>query len=47
MGPENRDTPCFAFKGLEEKGHGFKSIDWITLEQIIRTVSASGDDTNM
>ena len=46
-GSANRDMFCFMFKSLEEKWHGFKNIDSITLENFIKTVSAFIDDTDL
>ena len=46
-GSANRDMSCFMFKALEEKGHGFKNIDSIKLEQMIKKVSVFVDDTDL
>ena len=46
-GSENRDMPCFAFKALKGKGHGLKNIDSITLDQMIKQVSAFLDNTDL
>ena len=46
-GSANRDMFCFMFKSLEEKGHGFRNINSIKLEQMIKIVSAFVDDTDI
>ena len=38
---------CFVFESLEEKRHGFKKIESMTLEKIIKTVSSFVDDTDL
>ena len=39
--------PCFVFESLEEKRHGFKKIESMTLEKIIKAVSAFVDDADL
>ena len=46
-GSDNRDMSSFMFKSLEEKGNGFKNIDSMTLEQIIKIVSVFVDETDL
>ena len=38
---------CFVFNALAEKGNGFKNIESITLEKMIKTVSAFVDDADL
>ena len=46
-GSSNRDMSCFMFKTLEEKVQGFSNVESITLDKMLKTVSAFVDDTDM